>query len=133
MCRNKRDSHGFGENTNEIVKKLASKLGIYITETDISISHRLGTLAAGSTRSARTFSTIPLPAIIVKFTRRDIRDKLYQDLRGGPSGKPGGRAENVQDFFFEDKRLHDFFLEPKFCRIFFALKLIQFFPIKPNC
>ncbi|CAB3993982.1 Hypothetical predicted protein, partial [Paramuricea clavata] len=43
------------ENTNEIVIKLASKLGIDITETDISISHRLGTPAAGSTRSGRSF------------------------------------------------------------------------------
>ncbi|CAB4018364.1 Hypothetical predicted protein [Paramuricea clavata] len=51
------------ENTNEIVIKLASKLGIDITETDISISHRLGTPAAGSTRSGRSFSTIPVPAI----------------------------------------------------------------------
>ncbi|CAB3991826.1 Hypothetical predicted protein [Paramuricea clavata] len=43
------------ENTNEIVIKLASKLGIDITKTDISISHRLGTPAAGSTRSGRSF------------------------------------------------------------------------------
>jgi hypothetical protein len=65
------------ENTNEIVIKLASKLGIDITETDISIGHRLGTPAAGSIRSGRSLSTFPVPAIIVKFTRRDIRDKLY--------------------------------------------------------
>jgi hypothetical protein len=65
------------KNTNEIVIKLASKLGIDITETDTSISHRLGTPAAGSTHSGRSFSTIPVPAIIIKFTRRDIRDKLY--------------------------------------------------------
>ena len=65
------------ENTNEIVIKLASVLGVHITEADISISHRLGSPAVGSTRSGRSFGTASVPAIIVKFIRRDVRDKLY--------------------------------------------------------
>ena len=58
-----------GENTNEIIVKISSKVGVVLKEEDISISHRLPVQG----RNANNFN----PAIIVKFTRRVMRDKLF--------------------------------------------------------
>lgn len=60
-----------GENTNAIVKNVAQIVdpNMELNENDISISHRL--------QAAEGFT----PPIIVKFTRRDVRDKLYKSKR----------------------------------------------------
>jgi hypothetical protein len=58
-----------GENTNEIIVKISSKVGVVMKEEDISISHRLPVQGC----NANNFN----PAIIVKFTRRVVRDKLF--------------------------------------------------------
>ena len=57
-----------GEDTNEVIVKLATKVGVKINVEDISTSHRLPT---------RQQSKPNHPSIIAKFVRRDVRDKLY--------------------------------------------------------
>ena len=64
-----------GENTNEIVVKLAKDIGVDITVADISTSHRLpGRRVAGSgvnqTRGGKTS--------IAKFVRRDVKVQLMR-------------------------------------------------------
>lgn len=55
------------EDTNEIVLQLSQKMGIPLERKDISVSHRI--------RSSR--SSVD-PAIIVKFVRREVRERLYR-------------------------------------------------------
>lgn len=59
------------ENTNEIVKCVGDLMDVQVDENDISTSHRLPT---------KKGSTSP-PAIIVKFTRRDIRNDFFDAKR----------------------------------------------------
>ena len=54
------------ENTDEIVKQICNLIDVDITEADVSVSHRLPT-RRGTVKS-----------IIAKFTRRNIRDKIYR-------------------------------------------------------
>lgn len=61
-----------GENTNEIILKIGEQIGVRIKDDDISISHRLATASRNENHSKRE------SAIIVKFTRRDIRDQFYK-------------------------------------------------------
>ena len=60
-----------GENTNNIVKKVASLIepDFELADQEISISHRLP--------AAEGY----IPPIIVKFTRRDTRNKIYSQKR----------------------------------------------------
>ena len=55
--------------TNKIVVNFATKIGVTLTESDLSISHRNPGEENG--RSSHT-------PIIVKFTRRGLRDKLFK-------------------------------------------------------
>ena len=57
-----------GENTNDIIQKLGSKIGV---EIDISVSHRLPAKTTGR-------NTAMDPAIIIKFVRRDVRERFYR-------------------------------------------------------
>ena len=54
------------EDTNEIVLQLSQKMGIPLERKDISVSHRI-----------RSRSSVD-PAIIVKFVRRKVRERLYR-------------------------------------------------------
>ena len=58
------------EDTDEIVKSVGKLVDVVIENSDISVSHRL------PVRS--TQGNVPTPAIIVKFVKRDTRDKLYK-------------------------------------------------------
>ena len=58
-----------GENTNDIVKKLAADIGVPLTQNDISVSHRL----PGRPGTAKP--------IIVKFVRRDTKTTLMKSKR----------------------------------------------------
>lgn len=58
------------EDTDKIVMNLASKIGVDVKESDLSVSHRNPGPYQGERQT-------PVP-IIVKFTRRVIRDKVYQ-------------------------------------------------------
>lgn len=55
------------ENTNDVVKEIASLIDVEVQDSDISISHRLPT----KSRSL-------CPSIIVKFTRRTVRHDLFK-------------------------------------------------------
>lgn len=75
------------ENTNESVVKLANKIGVKMAYQDISTCHRL----------PRRSDPQALPAIIVKFVRRDMRDQLYRArkrLRNMTSKDLGYRNNN---------------------------------------
>jgi len=59
------------EQTNNIVKDVGKLLGVDITENDISVSHRMP-------QSQERKGKPRPPAIIVKFTRRDVKDNFYR-------------------------------------------------------
>ena len=56
------------ENTDDLIISIGNLVNVNIKPEDISISHRL---------KSSTRSKFP-PAIIAKFVRRDMKDKLYQ-------------------------------------------------------
>ena len=70
------------ENTDDIVIKVGSLIGLDLTRNDISVSHRLpkGSYSAavreGPQASSNTSSRTP--NIIVKFVRRETRDHFYK-------------------------------------------------------
>ena len=69
---------------NNLVKKVGDLIGVKVDDHDISVSHRLPGSAqrqSNTSQAARNDSTI-----IVKFVRRDIRDKFYS-LRKNFRGK----------------------------------------------
>ena len=63
------------QNSNNLVLKIAEKIGIDIKESDISVSHILRRRNFVDQSRLRQNST---EAIIVKFVRRDIKDKFYR-------------------------------------------------------
>ena len=65
-------SDSMWEDTNEVVVELDRKIGIDLKKEDISTSHRLSNKV--KMNGERAFP----PAIIVKFTSRDVREKLYR-------------------------------------------------------
>lgn len=68
-----KNSSGMREDTNKIVIELGRKIGIELKKEDISTSHRLPSKVKANGERA----LFP-PAIIVKFTSRDVREKLYR-------------------------------------------------------
>ena len=60
------------ENTDNIVIKVANLIGVKIKNEDISVSHRLQTSKSYKGRNKE------MPPIIVKFTRRNIKESLYK-------------------------------------------------------
>lgn len=60
------------EQSNNIVKEIGKLIGVEIAESDISVSHRMP-----PGRSYKGKKTGP-PHIIVKFTRRDVKDNFYR-------------------------------------------------------
>ena len=59
------------EQTNNIVKDVGKLLGVDITDNDISVSHRMP-------QSQERKGKPRPPAVIVKFTRRDVKDNFYR-------------------------------------------------------
>lgn len=59
------------EDTNYIVKQVGDMMEVYLGDNDISISHRL---PVGKKYKGK----VSTPAIIVKFVKRDIKDKFYK-------------------------------------------------------
>ncbi|XP_070546414.1 uncharacterized protein [Ptychodera flava] len=81
--RNNIEIHGIpqrnGEDTNDIVVRVAAAVGVDITPNDIDISHRL------PSRQNPNQERHQPPAIIVKFVRRSVRNSIYyarKNLRG---------------------------------------------------
>ena len=85
------------ENTDDIVIKVGSLIGLHLAKNDISVSHRLpkrsysAALREGP-RQASSTSSSRAPNIIVKFVRRETRDHFYkgrnQIPKAGCRGKP---------------------------------------------
>ena len=77
------------ELTNSIVKDMGKAIGVDITDTDISVSHRLP-----PSKSYKGKKPGPSP-IIVKFVRRDTKDAFYQarlklkEMKSNDLGFPG--------------------------------------------
>ena len=59
-----------GENTNQLMCRIACSIGVNISETDISVSHRSG----------RRGGSTPRP-IIVKFARRDTKHQILNNKK----------------------------------------------------
>ena len=59
-----------GENTNDLVRRIAHSIGVFIKNEDISVSHRTGKRIAGRSR-----------AIICRFTRRDTKYEIMQNRK----------------------------------------------------
>ena len=74
------------ENTNEIMCQIACSIGVQLSESDISVSHRSG----------RQNGDTPRP-ILVKFARRDIKNQILQNRRMARHIKtdPEGRPVNI--------------------------------------
>ena len=64
------DPHNTVEDTNNIVIKIASDMGVEIKPQDISVSHRLGKSSANYDRP-----------VIVKFVRRDVKRKIMMNKK----------------------------------------------------
>ena len=67
---------GSSESTDQIVKDIGKLVDVDITDQDISVSHRL------PQRKQTSYGQMPRrnagpPPIIVKFTRRNIKERLY--------------------------------------------------------
>ena len=67
------------ELTDEIVVALAKQVGVHITTTDISVSHRLKNLATSQQPST----------IIGKFIRRKIRNQIFENRFKLKNANPG--------------------------------------------
>ena len=95
-----------GEDTDEIIKSVGSILDVDIDDSDISVSHRIG--IPSSTRpetSATVTSRAATAAIIVKFTNRNIRDKLYKSrskLKNFTTGDIGLGRHNDGKIFIQE-------------------------------
>lgn len=72
-----------GENTNDLVRRIGNSLGVWITEPDISVSHRTGKIHGNTPRP-----------IVAKFTRRAtkyafLRNRSYaKNIRVDDDGNP---------------------------------------------
>ena len=61
-------------NTNDVVLKVAKKIGVDLAPNEISVSHPLPSRATSTEQGGNT----RLNTIIVKFVRRDIKEKFYR-------------------------------------------------------
>ena len=59
------------ENTNDVVLRVGKLMGINLSQEDISVSHRLLTSTKYKGKQSE-------PLIIVKFVRRDVKEKFYR-------------------------------------------------------
>jgi len=81
------------EDTNEIVKNIGSLVDVCIEDKDISISHRIKS------------GTSVISPIIVKFTRRGVRDDLYKartKLKNITSGNLGLGRQGENKIFIQE-------------------------------
>ena len=97
-----------GEDTNEIAKKIGALIEVDISDTDISVSHRIPLSNNGEAGS----TPIRHPAIVVKFTNRRIRDRFYKartklksyNIRDIGLGRYGENNIFIQESLTEAKR-----------------------------
>ena len=70
-----------GENTNEIVKEVAKTAGVPLSDSDISISHRLMSKEQMDRHITPANRAKKIPAIIVRVVNRDIKTKMLQNRK----------------------------------------------------
>ena len=68
-----------GEDTNKLVINLGSQMGLNLTESDISVSHRLPNNNSYSSRlkQGKVNRVSQIPKLIVKFVRRDTNKNCF--------------------------------------------------------
>lgn len=79
-----------GEDTNQLVKAVGDLMEVYLSDGDISTSHRLP-----SNKSYK--GNRKTPATIVKFVRRDVKNRFYsarKELKGYTTKSVGFDVEN---------------------------------------
>ena len=92
-----------GEDTDKIIKSVGSILDVDIDDSDSSVSHRIG--IPSSTRPETSATVTSRAAIIVKFTNRNIRDKLYKSrskLKNFTTGDIGLGRHNDGKIFIQE-------------------------------
>lgn len=105
-----------GENTNDLVIKVGALIGLSLSETDISVSHRLPQSTGKESYSSRlrprdgaASSSLnaanQFPKVIVKFTRREVKEAFYngrKHLRDKTTQDIGmGRSSNNRIYISE--------------------------------
>ena len=65
------------ENIVEIIKDIGKFSGVKIEDGDISCGHRLMSKVELDKRAASSVKSSKIPQLIVRFSRRDIKDKLH--------------------------------------------------------
>ena len=70
-----------GENTNEIVKEVAKTAGVPLSDSVISISHRLMSKEQMDKQITPANRDKKIPAIIVRVVNRDIKTKMLQNRK----------------------------------------------------
>ena len=89
-----------GEDTDMLVMKVGELMGVEIKEDNISVSHRLPT-------SSKYKGKATDPAIIVKFVRRDVKERYYKgrkhlkDCTTCNLGFPGMKHININESLTE--------------------------------
>lgn len=71
------------ENTNKLVIAVGTLIGVQVNESDISLSHRLPNTKASYVSAVKnnSQSSNNISKIIVKFTRRDVKEKFYHNRK----------------------------------------------------
>ena len=67
-----------GEDTNKIVKDIAEYCGVPMTDSDISVSHRLMSKEKMDTQINSANRDKKIPVIIARVTTRDLKTKLLE-------------------------------------------------------
>ena len=63
-----------GEDTNKLVMNVGELVGVEIEQDHISVSHRLPSSSKYKSKKSE-------PAIIVKFVRRDVKERFYKSRK----------------------------------------------------
>ena len=103
-----------GEDTNEIVKKVAKYAGVSLTDRDISVSHRLMSKEAMDKQISASNRDKNIPAIFVRVDKRDIKTKMLEARRNRPQN-PDCPADNKAATMYE-------YVTPLRSRIMYALR-----------
>lgn len=74
-----------GEDTNKLVINLGSQMGLALTESDISVSHRLpqpnNNPYSSRLKQGKENPINRIPKLIVKFVRRDTKELFYKNRK----------------------------------------------------
>ena len=80
-----------GEDTTQLVIRIANRLGVFITPNDISVSHRTGRRMVGNSRP-----------ILAKFVRRDIKNLILANRKHAGSIRTDDDGNPVRIYIDEE-------------------------------